>query len=194
MGIFLLNLKGIFRFVRKDFVSGELNLLLVSLVISVAAVSTITLFSDRLQQALLIESSSLLAADLAISSDEPINDREALPQGFSVPGLMTSRTASFLTMMFFGEQAQLVSVKAVDEAYPLRGVLLSGNEPFGDAEKARSVPRPGEIWPDQELRLTGLGCDQYYDAPTLLRGRAVALDGLKALGPSTHPIATVKIK
>ena len=78
----MFNLKGIFRFVQKDFVSGELNLLLVSLVISVAAVSTITLFSDRLQQALLIESSSLLAADLAISSDEPINDREALPQVF----------------------------------------------------------------------------------------------------------------
>ena len=71
----MFNLKGIFRFVQKDFVSGELNLLLVSLVISVAAVSTITLFSDRLQQALLIESSSLLAADLAISSDEPINDK-----------------------------------------------------------------------------------------------------------------------
>ena len=147
----MFNLKGIFRFVQKDFVSGELNLLLVSLVISVAAVSTITLFSDRLQQALLIESSSLLAADLAISSDEPINDREALPQVFSVPGLMTSRTASFLTMMFFGEQAQLVSVKAVDEAYPLRGVLLSGNKPFGDAEKARSVPRPGEIWLESRL-------------------------------------------
>ena len=94
---------------------------------------------------------SLLAADLAISSDEPINEREALPQVFSVPGLMTSRTASFLTMMFFGEQAQLVSVKAVDEAYPLRGVLLSGNEPFGDAEKARSVPRPGEIWLESRL-------------------------------------------
>ena len=147
----MFNLKGVLRFIQKDFVSGELNLLLVSLIISVAAVSTITLFSDRLQQALLIESSSLLAADIAVSSDEPINDRETFPQLASVPGLLTSRTASFLTMMFFEEEAQLVSVKAVDEAYPLRGVLLSGNKPFGDAEKARSVPRPGEIWLESRL-------------------------------------------
>ena len=71
----MFNLKAILRFVKKDFVTGELNLLLISLVISVAAVSTITLFSDRLQQALLLESSSLLAADLAISSDEPIDEK-----------------------------------------------------------------------------------------------------------------------
>ena len=76
----MFNLKAILRFVKKDFVTGELNLLLVSLVISVAAVSTITLFSDRLQQALLLESSSLLAADLAISSDEPIDEKEAFFQ------------------------------------------------------------------------------------------------------------------
>ena len=124
------NLRGVLRFIQKDFVSGELNLLLVSLVISVAAVSTITLFSDRLQQALLIESSSLLAADLAVSSDESINDTEIFAQVASVPDLLTSRTSSFLTMMFFEEEAQLVSVKAVDEAYPLRGVLLSGNKPL----------------------------------------------------------------
>ena len=129
----MFNLKASLRFVKKDFVTGELNLLLVSLVISVAAVSTITLFSDRLQQALLIESSSLLAADLAISSDEPLSEKEAFFQAATESGVLTSRTASFVTMMFFEEKAQLVSVKAVDEAYPLRGVLLSGNEPFGQA-------------------------------------------------------------
>mgnify|MGYP001415421229 CR=1 FL=1 len=147
----MFNLKAILRFVQKDFVSGELNLLLVSLVISVSAVSTITLFSDRLQQALLIQSSSLLAADLAISSDEPINDKEAFAHLVGLPSVLTSRTASFVTMMFFEERAQLVSVKAVDEAYPLRGVLLSGNKPFGKAEEARSGPRPGEIWLESRL-------------------------------------------
>ena len=147
----MFNLKAILRFVKKDFVTGELTLLLVSLVISVAAVSTITLFSDRLQQALLLESSSLLAADLAISSDEPINEKEAFFQATRESGVLTSRTASFVTMMFFEEKTQLVSVKAVDEAYPLRGVLLSGNEPFGQAEEATLGPRPHEIWLESRL-------------------------------------------
>ena len=53
--------------------------------------------------------------------------------------------------MFFEEKTQLVSVKAVDEAYPLRGVLLSGNEPFGQAEEARLGPRANEIWLESRL-------------------------------------------
>ena len=56
----------------RDWRSGELTLLLASLIIAVSTVTTITLFVDRLQQALERESASFLAADLVISSNEPI--------------------------------------------------------------------------------------------------------------------------
>ena len=39
----------------RDWRSGELTLLLVSLIIAISTVTTITLFVDRLQQALLLE-------------------------------------------------------------------------------------------------------------------------------------------
>ena len=42
----------------RDWRSGELTLLLVSLIIAISTVTTITLFVDRLQQALLLESAS----------------------------------------------------------------------------------------------------------------------------------------
>ena len=55
------------RLLLRDLRSGELSLLLASLVIAVGTVTTITLFVDRLQQALLLESSSFIAADKVIA-------------------------------------------------------------------------------------------------------------------------------
>ncbi|MEK9824267.1 MAG: hypothetical protein VW840_19045, partial [Gammaproteobacteria bacterium] len=56
----------------RDWRAGELTLLLASLVIAVGTVTTVTLFVDRLQQALLAESATFLAADQVISSSVPI--------------------------------------------------------------------------------------------------------------------------
>ena len=56
----------------RDWRAGELTLLLASLIIAVGTVTTITLFVDRLQQALLAESATFLAADRVIASSDPI--------------------------------------------------------------------------------------------------------------------------
>ena len=67
----------------RDWRSGELTLLLVSLLIAVGTVTTITLFVDRLQQALLAESATFLAADRVISSNQPI-DPQILTEALSL--------------------------------------------------------------------------------------------------------------
>ena len=69
MNILSLALKLLWR----DWRAGELTLLLASLVIAVGSVTTVTLFVDRLQQALLTESATFLAADRVISSGEAID-------------------------------------------------------------------------------------------------------------------------
>ncbi|NCZ63949.1 MAG: hypothetical protein EBY62_09185 [Cellvibrionales bacterium] len=41
---------------------------------------------------------------------------------------------------------QLVSVKAVEAGYPLKGDLLISEAPYGPIERSGDVPPPGEIW------------------------------------------------
>lgn len=142
---FLLALKLLWR----DWRAGELTLLLASLVIAVGTVTTVTLFVDRLQQALLAESASFLAADRVISSREPI-DRAILDRANEM-GLEQAETLSFLSMVFSEERAQFSSVKAVTSSYPLRGVLIAGDEPFVRGYPVERGPMPGEIWIESRL-------------------------------------------
>ena len=46
---------------------------------------------------------------------------------------------------------QLVSVKAVSDAYPLRGELTFSAQPFGEPRKVSAGPPAGEVWLDSRL-------------------------------------------
>ncbi len=138
------------RMAWRDWRSGELGLLLVALLVAVGTVTAISLFVDRLQQALVLESASFLGADCYISSSRPIPGefREAAMQR----GLHTADSLAFPSMVFGGgERSQLVSVKAVSDGYPLRGSLIAGLEPFGAGSVVDSIPAPGEVWLDSRL-------------------------------------------
>ena len=172
MNIFSLALKLLWR----DWRAGELTLLLASLVIAVSTVTTVSLFVDRLQQALLTESATFLAADKVISSDEPI-DTEIVDYATSL-GLRTSETLGFLSMVFSEERAQFTSVKAVDRHYPLRGKLIAGDEPFVRGAPVDTGPAPGEIWIESRL------------FPSL----DVAPGDLLDVGVSSIPVTRVLIK
>ena len=93
----------------RDWRSGELTLLLASLIVAVSTVTTITLFVDRLQQALVRESASFLAADLVISSSAPISPL-ILNRAEQI-GLQRAETLDFLSMVFAADRAQFASVK-----------------------------------------------------------------------------------
>ena len=145
MNIVALALKLLWR----DWRAGELTLLLVSLVVAVGTVTTVTLFVDRLQQALVAESSTFLAADRVIRSGDPI-DPEIIEYAGSL-GLRTSETLGFMSMVFSEDRAQFSSVKAVDGAYPLRGRLIAGDQPFVRGYPVAAGPPPGELWVESRL-------------------------------------------
>ena len=144
-----MNLALVSRMAWRDVRSGEMGLLLVALLVAVGTVTSISLFVDRLQGALVQESSNFLAADRQVSSSRPIPDdfflrAEAL-------GLETSQTLVFQSMIYGGDNNQLVSVKAVDASYPLRGELIVADQPFADGYPVNQVPLPGDIWLDSRL-------------------------------------------
>ncbi|MCZ6656828.1 MAG: ABC transporter permease [Gammaproteobacteria bacterium] len=138
------------RMAWRDWRSGELGLLLVALVVAVGTVTAISLFVDRLHQALLLESANFLAADRYVSSSREIP--QAFRDAAQARGLQITDTMVFPSMVFAGdERNQLVSVKAVGEGYPLRGSLVVSMEPFASGQDIDSVPTPGEIWMDSRL-------------------------------------------
>jgi putative ABC transport system permease protein len=54
-------------------------------------------------------------------------------------------------MVFAGDRNQLVSVKAVSDGYPLRGVLRLADAPFGPSVPVDELPPAGEVWLDSRL-------------------------------------------
>ena len=138
------------RMAWRDWRSGELGLLLLALLVAVGTVTAISLFVDRLHQALRLESASFLAADRYIGSTRPIPEefrRAALARGLDTVDAM-----AFPSMVYgSGERSQLASVKAVGAGYPLRGELIVGDEPFGAGRVAERVPQSGEVWLDSRM-------------------------------------------
>ena len=146
-----------FKLLWRDWRAGELTLLLVSLVIAVSTVTTITLFVDRLQQALLKESATFLAADRVIASSAPI--ATGILARADELGLQQAQTISFLSMVFSDDRAQFSSVKAVNDSYPLRGKLIVSDAPFVRGTPIEFGPPPGEVWLESRL-LPSLGVNR----------------------------------
>lgn len=137
------------RLCWRDWRAGELTLLLASLVIAVGTVTTITLFVDRLERALVAESATFLAADRVIQTSTAI-DQAVLDEARKL-GLRQSTTLNFLSMVFAEDRAQFSSVKAVDSAYPLRGQLIAGDAPFQRGAPTTQGPALGELWLESRL-------------------------------------------
>ena len=141
----------VLRFAARDWRAGELRLLLAALLLAVGAVSAISLFVDRLQRALIAESTSFLGADRTIDSSRAIP--EAFRELAEREGLATVDIVSFPSMVSpaAADSTQLASVKAVEAGYPLRGVLRIADAPFGEGRPTDSLPAIGEVWMDSRL-------------------------------------------
>lgn len=137
------------RMLRQDWHSGELYLLAIALVLTIAAVSGVGFFTDRLGRTMAQSGSELIAADLVISGTAPIP--ESYAQQAREHGLEVARTLEFRSVVMSDSGPQLVQVKAVDGAYPLRGELAIKRGPDAIAEPATHVPPDDEIWIEPRL-------------------------------------------
>ena len=99
----------------------SLRLLFLSGLVSVIAVVSILSLSGFMKQTLITSSSELLAGDRQLVSPREIPE-EWVSKARQL-GLSQSLALEFRTMLFSGTGSQLVEVKAVDSAYPLKGVL-----------------------------------------------------------------------
>lgn len=97
------------RLLWRELRAGELTVLLFALLVAVAAMSSVALFSDRIDSALTRQASQLLAADLVVNSRSVPPD--TWQQQAAANTLRSARSASFPSMVFAREQATLVNLK-----------------------------------------------------------------------------------
>ena len=150
------------RMTARDWRAGELRFLLVALIVAVSALSSSGFFIDRMRAGLARDANQLLGADLLVNADNPVPAAWRLEA--QRRGLLLADTVTFPSMAQGGEgensQAQLASIKAVSQGYPLRGVLRITTDPAQASEArgtpAHAVPSPGTVWVDANL-LTALG-------------------------------------
>ncbi|HEY6353064.1 MAG TPA: FtsX-like permease family protein, partial [Burkholderiaceae bacterium] len=137
------------RQLRRDWRAGELRLLLVAVTLAVAALTAVGFLADRLNAALARDARALLGGDAIVASDLPA------PASFAAQAaqlkLRSATQTSFPSMARATEArgggARLVSVKAVSEAYPLRGRLtLRGAD--GLEQTLAAAPGRGRAWVD----------------------------------------------
>jgi len=152
----------------RDWRAGEWRVLLIALVLAVGSMSTVGLFADRIRQALQQEATSLLGADLRVTSTRPIPPEyraAALERTLRVaenavfPSMVSSialdKKTSVPEKISIPEKIQkpraqnvLAEVMAVEQGYPLRGKIEIDD---GTLHVAQSVPQRGTIWAEARL-------------------------------------------
>lgn len=179
-----------FRMTARDWRAGELRFLLVALIIAVASLSAVGFFIDRMRSSLNRDAHQLLGADLLVNADQPVRAEwraEALRRG-----LVLADTVTFPSMAQSGEgeqsQAQLASVKAVSQGYPLRGQVRITTS-VDEANAARGVktaatPAPGTVWVDPNV-LSGLKTT--IGAPLKLGDKTFTIAQLISAEPDRGP-------
>ncbi|RYV04003.1 ABC transporter permease [Shewanella sp. OPT22] len=134
------------RLFRRELLQGQLVLILLAITLAVLSVSGLSRVSERLQTAISGEASKFIAADRVI--DSPVKLDTAILNKADEMGLQRVTNMEFQSMVYAGDEFQLVTIKAVGDMYPLKGKIELSS---GDA---KGLPKLGSVW--YETRLAGL--------------------------------------
>ncbi|MBF8779075.1 ABC transporter permease [Pseudomonas fulva] len=137
----------------RDARAGEVRVLFFALLVAVAASTAIGYFGARLNGAMQLRATEFLGADLVLQGTSPATV-EQIESGTRL-GLRHARVVEFSSVVATDQGIQLSSIKAADQAYPLRGEVRSATQPYA-AETPGGGPAPGEAWVESRL-LASLG-------------------------------------
>lgn len=167
------------KFLLRDIKNPELILLVLTIMLSILCVSSLLFFTQGIRYGLEDSTGSLLGGDRVLNSSTPI-DPEILQKTKSL-GLKSSETVVFYSMLVKAreksdtnnsnrvgdshnrhnsgnnnheenhEELALAEVKAVDDAYPLKGNLHIAKKLYGEDEAYKGIPEPGTVWLEANL-------------------------------------------
>ena len=120
----------------QSFKSTGIYLLIISLTLAISATTALKFSNEQIQNAVALQAAEMLAGDLVLSDNEPL-PKEWRDQAKQLD-LQQSEVTFFSTMAYTDEQFVMVNVKAIDQAFPLRGELR--------LQPAKTKIQSGEIW------------------------------------------------
>ncbi|NRB78305.1 MAG: hypothetical protein HRU38_06510 [Saccharospirillaceae bacterium] len=132
----------------KYFKNGQLNVLILAMIVAVASVSAIGIFSERFTKSMSKQSNQLLAADRLVSGSKPIDKNWKTIANNIDKDFEFSNIIEFNSMVQNEDSTlrQLSNVKAVDDSYPLRGQIGVSDIAFTDGKLVNNGPKLGEVW------------------------------------------------
>jgi len=128
--------------------NSSIRLLFISLIMAVLSVTTITLVSDMLKRSLTNSATNFIAGDRQLVSPREIESTWL--EYANKAGLNYAKSLEFSSMLYANDEFQLVSVKAVDQKYPLKGELLVGL-PDGVRISVNKGPKNENVWMQKRL-------------------------------------------
>ncbi len=120
----------------QSFKSTGIYLLIIALTLAISATTALKFSNEQIQNAVALQAAEMLASDLVLSDNEPL-PKEWRDQAKQLD-LQQSEVTFFSTMAYTDEQFVMVNVKAIDQAFPLRGEL--------QLQPAKTKIQSGEIW------------------------------------------------
>ncbi|OTG69266.1 ABC transporter permease [Acinetobacter sp. ANC 4470] len=121
---------------KQSFKSSGVYLLIIALVLAISATTALKFSNEQIQNAVALQAAEMLAGDLVLSDNEPL-EKKWQDQANQL-ALQQSKVTTFSSMAHTHEQFVMVNVKAIDDAFPLRGDIRV--VPTADKIQA------GEVW------------------------------------------------
>ncbi|WP_133976373.1 ABC transporter permease [Acinetobacter calcoaceticus] len=123
----------------QSFRTGGLYLLIIALSLAISATTALKFSNDQVKNAVSLQASQMLGADLVLSNNEPIE--QSWKKRAEQLGLKQTKVTLFSSMAHTQDQFVMVNVKAIEPLFPLRGQL--------EIEPKTQAIQSGEVWLSQ---------------------------------------------
>lgn len=123
----------------QSFRTGGLYLLIIALSLAISATTALKFSNDQVKNAVSLQASQMLGADLVLSNNEPIE--QLWKKRAEQLGLKKTNVTLFSSMAHTQDQFVMVNVKAIEPLFPLRGQLK--------IEPSAKAIQSGEVWLSQ---------------------------------------------
>ncbi|MCU4708312.1 FtsX-like permease family protein [Acinetobacter pittii] len=123
----------------QSFRTGGLYLLIIALSLAISATTALKFSNDQVKNAVSLQASQMLGADLVLSDNEPIEQQ--WKKKAAQLGLKQTNVTIFSSMAHTQDQFVMVNVKAIEPLFPLRGQL--------EIEPNAKAIQSGEVWLSQ---------------------------------------------
>jgi putative ABC transport system permease protein len=120
----------------QSFKSTGVYLLIIALTLAISATTALKFSNEQIQNAVALQAAEMLAGDLVLSDNQPLEHK--WHDKANQLSLQQSEVTTFSSMAHTHEQFVMVNVKAIDDAFPLRGEIRV-------ASPAKKI-QPGEVW------------------------------------------------